>query len=69
VDVLPLVIGPLAILLGLAGLTGLLDDSRLRLYRSNRPVALGEKHARLQRNGGTMLVIVGGLFLFLGLRG
>ena len=60
---LPIVVGIVAVLLGLAGLIGLLDRSRFRLYRSYRPVELGPKHTRMQRIGGGMMVVVGALFL------
>lgn len=65
---LPIVIGILVIVLGLAGVVGLLDRSRVRLYRSNRPVELGPQHTRMQRIGGAVLVVVGVLFIVWGSR-
>lgn len=65
---LPIVVGVLAVLLGLAGVTGLLDRSRLKLYRSNRPVELGAAHTRNQRLGGGFMVVVGVLFIVFAVR-
>jgi uncharacterized iron-regulated membrane protein len=68
VTALPIVIGILVILLGLAGAVGLLDRSRVKLYRSNRPAELGPQHTRMQRTGGAVLAVIGVLFIVWGLR-
>jgi uncharacterized iron-regulated membrane protein len=63
-------VGCLAIMLGGAGVIGLLDRSGFTLYRqSSGGPAPAEQHRALQRAGGAVLLVVGVVFLVLGLTG
>jgi hypothetical protein len=63
------VVGILAVVLGGAGVIGLLDNSRFRLYRSQQASSSPERHRTAQRVGGGAIVVVGVVFLVMAFRG
>jgi hypothetical protein len=63
-----LIVGVLAIALGGAGVLGVLDRSRFRLYQGPHRDESPSRHQLLQRVGGGALLVVGVVFVIMGVR-
>ena len=68
-EIIPVVLGVAAVLVGGAALLGLLGGSKVTLYRNHGRTAPAGQHRAMQRVGGALLVAVGVFALVQGLAG